>query len=76
MTKPRIELNENPDGSLGMLVPPELAPLFRKLVVRAMMTWQEPHPAIRNFADSLSGLSKVLPTELAGCQDATEGKVQ
>lgn len=63
----RIDLNIDPDGSIGLHVPPALAPHSRKLVVRAMMTWQEPHPEIRDFADRLSGLSKVISsTEQAG----------
>jgi hypothetical protein len=75
MNKTRIDCHEDPDGSIGMYVPPELTPHFKKLVERAMMTWQEPHPQIRDFADRLSGLSKLLPkTELAGSPVTKEEK--
>lgn len=72
----KIDLDQYPEGGLIIVVPPDLDPHFRKLVVRAMMTWQEPHPEIRKFADQLSGLDKALQTALAGRQDDTEGKIQ
>lgn len=75
MSKIQIDLHEDSDGSFCFYLPTPLVPHFKQMVTRAMMTWQDPHPEIRSFADSLSGLDKLLPkTVQAGCPVTSKEK--
>lgn len=58
-----ITVHAQPAIGLTIFVPTDLEKEFKAMVARSMATWQTASPAMRAFADKLSGLDKLMLPE-------------